>query len=328
MFNKHKRSKYLSRRWSSRAGMILGVLAGLGGAPVQASEVAISGLVEAELGITDGDTDVTAATVELGVDAKLADNVDAHVKLLFEEDDTALEVDEATISYGFGEGMSLTAGRQYVPFGNFETNLVSDPLTLDLAETRESALKLGFESGGLYGSVYTFNGDSDAAGATKVQQFGAQLGFGQEEGDNRYNFGVSYTSALGDSDTIQDAVTPTVDSPAGIGIHGVWRRGPLSLIGEYVAASEAFVDLSGAKPTAMNLEVGYDVKLGGRDATVAAGYQNTTGASGLSLSETRTVAAISFGIAENTGLAFEVAQAKDYAGATTNTVTMQLAAEF
>jgi len=36
----------------------------------------------------------------------------------------------------------LTAGQLYVPFGAFETGLISDPLTLEIGETRESTVLL------------------------------------------------------------------------------------------------------------------------------------------------------------------------------------------
>jgi len=48
----------------------------------------------------------------------------------------------------------LTAGKMYVPFGNFESNMIQDPVTLEIGETRESAGQVGFEHSGFYGSAY------------------------------------------------------------------------------------------------------------------------------------------------------------------------------
>ncbi len=49
-----------------------------------------------------------------------------------------------------------------MPFGNFESNMISDPVTLTLAETREDVVQVGFGTeGGFYDSAYFFNGDTD-----------------------------------------------------------------------------------------------------------------------------------------------------------------------
>ncbi len=70
----------------------------------------------------------------------------------------------------------LTAGQIYVPFGAYETNLVSDPLTLEIGETRETALQGGFVRGGFNGSVYVFNGTNKKDGKNQIGSWGANLG--------------------------------------------------------------------------------------------------------------------------------------------------------
>lgn len=42
----------------------------------------------------------------------------------------------------------IIAGRQYIPFGNFDSHFVTDPLTLLLGETNEGALVGGYRPGG------------------------------------------------------------------------------------------------------------------------------------------------------------------------------------
>ena len=47
---------------------------------------------------------------------------------MYEEDDTDLEVDVATITIADPDGpWFVTGGQQYLPFGAFETNMVSGP---------------------------------------------------------------------------------------------------------------------------------------------------------------------------------------------------------
>ena len=53
----------------------------------------------------------------------------------------------------------LNAGKIYVPFGNFESHFISDPLTLELGETRESAVKVGFANDMFDLCMAVFNGD-------------------------------------------------------------------------------------------------------------------------------------------------------------------------
>ena len=38
------------------------------------------------------------------------------------------------------DDVSITGGLLYLPFGVFETNMISDPLTLDLGEKRDPAV--------------------------------------------------------------------------------------------------------------------------------------------------------------------------------------------
>lgn len=119
--------------------------------------IQISGLVEVEAGYgkTDFDdpaledektSDVDLATVELVVDARIVDHVDAHVMFKYEEDDVF--VDEGFITLTGAEAFPayLIAGRQYIPFGYFDNHFISDPTTLTLGETNEGALVTGIGS--------------------------------------------------------------------------------------------------------------------------------------------------------------------------------------
>ena len=97
---------------------------------------------------------------------------------------------------------SLSAGRMYVPFGSYESNMVSDPLTLDLGETSETAIMVGMESGNISGSLYTFSGDTDETSATDndALSFGGNITY---RTDTLW-MGASYISNIADSDGIQD----------------------------------------------------------------------------------------------------------------------------
>jgi hypothetical protein len=68
-----------------------------------ADRVTLSGAVEVEVGIYDDDTvtesDISVATVELGVDSEISDFSSANVLLLYEDGEDLL-IDEASITIG------------------------------------------------------------------------------------------------------------------------------------------------------------------------------------------------------------------------------------
>ena len=150
----------------------------------QAATATVSGLLEAEMSFADSYTgqsssDIVLATAEISIDAEITEWISGHVSLLHEEDETDLEVDEGYIQYGnsFLSSFSVQAGQIYVPFGNFATNMISDPLTLEIAETRESAVVATYESG-IVMSIYLFNGDLlETGGDNTLDNFGVNLGY-------------------------------------------------------------------------------------------------------------------------------------------------------
>ena len=97
----------------------------------------IAGLIELEAAYQrpyagPSASDLSLATLELGLQTQVSAWVEAGITLLYEEDATPLEVDIAYLSLGNPERSpySLSAGQVYLPFGAFETHMISDPLTL------------------------------------------------------------------------------------------------------------------------------------------------------------------------------------------------------
>jgi hypothetical protein len=299
----------------------------------------------------EDNSDITLATVELGVDVDLVKHVSGHVLLLWEEDDTEpMDVDEAYITLD-GEDvlpLYLMAGKMYVPFGDYTSNMISDPLTLEVGETRESAVLIGFDINGLYGSVYAFNGDIEEADDddNHVDNFGASLGYAMENDTVTLDAGVSYINNLVDSDGLGDSFDEAVaeadelgevleldDYVGGFGAHIVAEFGSLNLIAEYVGALddiEYLVDGVKVEEDAIqswNLEAGYTFVLLGKEAMVAAAYQGTDNA-GDFLPESRYMVCIGAGIFDYTSLALEFAHDEYETDDEADTVTAQLAIEF
>lgn len=196
----------------------------------------ISGAVEVEIsyesmefsdpGEPDTDTsDIALATVELGVDAEITDHVSGHVLLLWEEDDTEpVDIDEGFVSIS-GEDivpLYLDAGKMYVPFGAFESHFISDPITLEIGETRESAVRVGFANNMFDISLSLFNGDIDGIGDDeKIKAFAGRAAFSLPEGtvpDLDLSIGISYISNIADSDGLEGEVAvPLADYVGGLG---------------------------------------------------------------------------------------------------------------
>ena len=251
-------------------------------------------LVEAEAGYSkQGDeesSDLSLATFELGMDAELTDGVTGHVLLLWEEGgDEAIAVDEAFIALGATEDIPawLQIGRLYVPFGVYNSHFISDPLTLELGETQETAAMIGYAQEFFEIKVGAFNGDLDDDGDDdQIQDLVASLTLTPMEG---LELGAYWISDLGESGGLEEglaeasegtpaevvvgadgqpAVEPAVDGVpyekvggAGGFIH--LSMGPVTLEGEYITALDSFyAGLLGDEeliPQAWNVEVAFAV---------------------------------------------------------------------
>lgn len=331
-------------------------------APAWYRNIEIAGLIEVEASYLSpyeggSESDIVLATAELGIRSQVNDWVEAGISFLYEQDETDLEVDTAYLTFANADvsPLFLTAGQVYVPFGVYETNLVSDPLTLEIGEARETALQLGFEHSGFSGSVYVFNGDNKVKGKDRIESWGANLGFAQDSDDWAWSVGAGYINDLGDSDSLHETINdirvgaaeldpslsidPT-ERTAGWTLNAAASFGPFSLIGEYLSAADDFDPISlefkgeGARPSAWNIEAGYSFTLLGRESVAAVAYQGTREALALELPKERWLLGWSIEIFDRTSLGLEWARDRDYntrdggTGKSGDTFTAQLAVEF
>ncbi|MCY3824893.1 MAG: LbtU family siderophore porin [Nitrospinae bacterium] len=287
----------------------------------------------------DNETDLVVDSVELGIGAQVNDWVSGEVVLLYEGE--GVDVDSATLTIGPPEGAwSLTAGQLYLPFGAFETNLISDPLTLDIGETGQNAVQLDVSTGALSWSVFVFKGDNMEDGDNLIQGMGAAVGYSVETETFELGLNLSYTNDLGDSDGLEVEGAEGYDRVAGISASAMLTIGSISVLGEYLGAMDtfgadyvAFGDY-GAKPSAWMVEVAYGFELGGKGVTLAASYQTTDEALAIELPKKRMLVGLSSEVMDGLSLGFEWARDTDYSadeggsGENTDNFTLQLAAEF
>ncbi|MEA1968671.1 MAG: LbtU family siderophore porin [Thermodesulfobacteriota bacterium] len=306
--------------------------------------VTFSGLIEAEATATSDfegtdESDIALATVELGFDSPITQWGSGHVLLAWDDGDDKITVDEAIITIGNSEKtpVYLSVGRMYVPFGNFETNMISDTFTLFLGETQEDAAQVGFETNGFYGSMYVFNGDTneETNGDSEIEQFGTNIGYAIENDNFSLDVNAGYINSLLDSNELQDALTVEGhDYIGGLDIAAVLNFNAFTLIGEYLTALDDYETGSEKyELKAYNIELGYTFDISGKETTIAAGYQGSDDCAAY-LPETRLIGAISVAIMDGMSLSLEYAYDDDYdeneggTGEDADSITAQIAYEF
>lgn len=302
------------------AGLIASTLA----SPLLAVEVSdqleVFGTLELEYGASRGDSGndygTALATGALGATIKPNDKFDITTSWLYEEGlhevETPLEIDEAMVTWHAmpDEKLDITAGKKYLPFGKFESAMVSDPLTLELSETlMDKVLEASGTNGNINAGVYAFEGEAEDG-------YGARVGYSTEKA----SVGVDYLSSLMDSEV-----------PA-IGVNGSVNLGRVTLLGEHVTASKSFKagDLDGdittdAKPSATHLEADIDLN---NDRTVAVAWNKTKNAEEIGLAKEYYGAAYRQPIYKDISGAIELVQSKQYTGEKDKTFTTQIAYEF
>ncbi|NRB38458.1 MAG: LbtU family siderophore porin [Pseudomonadales bacterium] len=309
--------------------------------------IVFSGLLEVEAFQTDGPganfSDINLATVEFAIGAKINQHVDARILLLHEEGEPQdIVVDEGVIDLHF-DSVRFSAGRQYLPFGHFDSHFISDPLTLEMAETNDTAITAGYDLAGFYTAAYIFNGDIVEAGETDgIKQYGVQLGYALESESMTVDLGIDYINNLSESDGLSDYFTASAvqENVAGLALHALFRVGGWNVIAEYITATESYDvnDISfkgeGAQPSTYNLELGYSFIVAGKELTLAGGIQGADESLDLGAPEQRYMVGANWAVYKQTYLAVEYLQSEDYGvsdggtGDTRNTLTFQLAVEF
>lgn len=286
-------------------------------------------------------SDIVLATFNAGFEAKL-NNFSANASVLYEENETDLEVDEAYIQWNFAERFSGKFGQCYLPFGQFNTALVNDTLVLEVAETRESGAILAFAKDSFTADVYLYNGEVDGPNDKntgkndQADNYGVDLGFQSET----LNLSLGYTSNLLDSDGLQGQAAEFApgDTSAWI-ISGDISLSDWTLIAEHLVSrvdADSVMDGDGntldfaQNLRASQIEVNYTFN----SFDIAASYQRTADALWLGLPKTRIALGAGCSPEEHTALKVELWQDTDYSiaagGSGENSVGLvaQLAFEF
>lgn len=188
----------------------------------------------------DDSSDLRFSNVEIGLAAQPLDWIRGEAVIQWEQDED-VDIDAAWIAIGGTEDypVVLSVGRMYLPFGAFNSLMVSDPLTLELGETRETAAALSYEWGPLTAWLGLFSGELD--NIDQIKNAAAALTFEPADG---IQFGVSAISDLGEGggyvDDINDVLAEggSYDRTAAISAFASieWER--VTVSAEYLGAME------------------------------------------------------------------------------------------
>ena len=318
-----------------------------------ASNLDISGVVELEAfsqnKLGDNDFDADLASIEVNIEAQVNPWTQAHVLLLHEAgSDQDLVVDEGFITLSFAESaIQVIAGKQVMPFGRFESNMISDPLTLEMAETKDSAIITRFGDDQLHASLYFFKGDVQKSSRNNTTtQMGANLGYAIDTGDLQLDFGLAYLSDLTETEGSLDALANDdgLTYPVGlivtedsldtfvnyegdvivqrhvpsVALNTLVTAGNWHAIFEYIGATRSYrasdlaFDAKGAQPSSFNVEFSRDFSLAGKDLSVALAVQGTDQALGLQPTRQREMVSASYALQAQTSLTVEYMHASGY----------------
>ncbi len=315
--------------------------------------VELSGTVEVEavyehskpkVGEKEEYSDLTVSSVELAVDAKITYQLRTHV--LFDyEDGESVEIDEAIIHFQ-AEGVCkpdlscnspwyASMGKMDVPFGYYESHLLSDSLTQGLGEAKETAVIVGVYNDMLNFATGVFNGDiKEVESDDHIENFVGAFMFTLPE-DVIPNLtlmaGISYISNIADSDELTNFIEEEYESNSIEDyVAGISSFLSVSLLehyfieAEYVGALEAFEEDRNFKPEAWNLEFAFrpiDVfeialRYGGSEESLNFLPKTQIGISGV------------YEIFNNTSISLEYLYDKFENDDEINTITAQFAVEF
>jgi hypothetical protein len=276
-----------------------------------------------EKGLSDKTSDIDLSTVELVVDVKIDKRFSSRFVFDYEEG-RSVTVDDALIHFQatdicepdlrLDSNWYASAGKMDIPFGYYESHLLSDPLTQDLGEAKEMAFVLGMYYEPFNIAVSAFNGEMDEFDSSDhIASYVATARFAFEVFDDfEFKTGASYISNIADSDELTifltDYLTPEtheVDAEReadeadsdqtvsegneeAVEFNGLKRYLPgigsfcsisykerIIVMFEYVGAQKRLAEDRRFKPEAWNLEVAF---VPVEDIEVALGYGETKAA--------------------------------------------------
>jgi outer membrane murein-binding lipoprotein Lpp len=237
----------------------------------------------------------------------------------------------------------LTMGQLYVPFGQFNSYLITDPINKVLFRTKGQPIIVGYGvpgNDGFSAAAYTFKGLSHNYGSTDVSnpyinQYGGDANYQFHLGKLQTTFGASFIANSADSFGMQstdlpsgqfqgfgdDTATeklkhqvPAVDARVAFNISNYTLLGEVDSVTRSFAQSDLSFNDEGAAPKAFHVEGVYSFNVFTKPSTFAVGYDHSYQALGLNVPEQRIAAAINVSPWRNTLASLEFRHDMNYGG--------------
>ncbi|MDH5183006.1 MAG: LbtU family siderophore porin [Gammaproteobacteria bacterium] len=289
----------------------------------------VGGVLEVEM---DANT-IATPVAELAISRDLGKYVAAEVLVLYEDGITAIDTAAMNLTPE-DSNWSLRAGDIYIPFGKFDSYMVSDPLTLSLGETREAAIQYAFTASNLSTSIYLFNGSNNVSGKSALNNFGLQ--FTHASAFMAIAFG--YIDDIGDSNAMQNAINTQLGSNntsskvAGQSMALDLKMGAITFNTELVSAVSAFqagqLEAAAVQPLTISSELAYHFHIAGNESVVAIGSQSSKDANALGIPKSRLLLGWYNALQEDVHWILQASQDTDYSSVVTTDYAIKLVAEF
>lgn len=234
-------------------------------------------------------------------------------------------------------------GQMYVPFGTYSYMLVTSPVTSSLAKTDSTAVTLGYHHQGVTVVAYGFNGHSvfNNISPNKIDSWGANASWAGHFFGDKQIFGVGYISTLADGLSQLDAGTYVANltrtEVPGLNLNANLHFHHVNLIAEYICALSNFKTLdftapapidATPRPSALDVELGYQFTQLPRPVSVYAVYDHTTEGANFNLPRNSYAAVMNTNIFKNTALSVEYRRNNRFIGIDENMFTTQLGVYF
>jgi hypothetical protein len=224
----------------------------------------------------------------------------------------------------------IKAGYQYLPFGLGDgailgdTLTITDPLTIEIFQIRQSAGMLGKVWGDYRLGVFAF--DRTVAGFSNHSQWGLTFDKGLEaDDDNTYDFGIDFLSSIFETDGLSVAFPEALAThyAPGVSLHARYFKNHISFLAEVETAlqktsfTQDDTDYH-IQPAAWMVELGYITEVHSIKSYVAVDYSESYDMQGF-FAKNRMLGTIGAWVLENTLLAFEIGHENDYSVAQNGT---------
>ena len=290
--------------------------------PLNSANWRWSGALQIDASYTDdyydnSQSDIQVSKALLGIATTLQPDLVAAITILYEEDETDLELDEVYLSYGINDNLALTAGQIYLPFGRYKSAALVDPLTLELGEIRETAAMIAYEKNELNLRFYVFNGDTDVNGDV-IDNFGWRFGYDIKNDHGEGAFSLDFINNLIDSNRLQDLPVNYNEHEEGIAIAFRWDAGTWGAFGEYLGAMTnlpaTILSTNGGKtkPRVIHGELFFNDQLLNYNVTYAAGIEQSKDALALGFPRLRLFASIAVPVTNVIVASAEIINDRDY----------------